>query len=362
MRKIRCNLKKRSYDIIIGKDILKDLGRILSGLAIGSDAYVITNSEIKAKYGVALQNALKGSPFSVHFKTIPDSEKSKSIAVLSAVVNDIARFDKKKKIFIIAFGGGVIGDLSGFVASVYKRGIPYVQIPTTLLAQVDSSIGGKTAVDLSQGKNLMGAFYQPRCVLSDISLLKSLSARQMRAGLAEVVKYACIRDTQLFAFLEKNYKAVLACEQNALEYVVSCCSSIKAQVVSVDEREEKGVRTILNFGHTIGHAIEAAGGYKGYNHGEAVAIGMVAVSEISLRLGLIDAKTSQRIATLIRAIGLPTDIRRVSLGKIVAAHYRDKKFIGLKNRFVLLKGIGRTTIVENIPLELIKSVLNDLSV
>lgn len=359
MRKIRVNLKKRSYDIIVGSNILKDAGRHILTLNLGRDAYIITNSLIKNKYGRALEKSLRQNCCSVRFKVVADTEKSKSFQTMSAVLKDIASCDRKKKIFIIALGGGVIGDLSGFVASVYKRGTPYVQIPTTLLAQVDSAIGGKTAIDLEEGKNLVGAFYQPRLVISDISLLKTLDARQLRSGLAEVIKYAAIKDAGLFNYLERKYRDILSAKEGALEFVVSRCSQIKAKIVERDEKEKKGIRTILNFGHTLAHAIEAAGKFKAYNHGEAVALGMLVASGISRELGLMDNGVSLRLENLIRAAGLPTGIKGVSLPKIIQAHYRDKKFSGAKNRLVLLEGLGRVKIAENVPLEIIEKSLKE---
>jgi len=357
MKIIKVDLKKRSYIIAVGYGIINSIGKFITKLNIGQDAYVITNPAIKNRYGELLKKSLRQANLNVKFKNIPDTEKSKSIKTLSSVMNDIAKFDKRKRIFIIAFGGGVIGDLSGFIASVYKRGIPYIQIPTTLLAQVDSSIGGKTGIDLPEGKNLVGVIYQPRLVLSDVKLLNTLDQRQIRAGLAEVIKYAVIKDRMLFNYLDKNYKNILNLKPRVLEYIVNCCSNIKAGIVEQDEREEKGIRTILNFGHTVGHAIEAAANYKSYNHGEAIGLGMLVAADISSSLNLIGHSTVKRIEGLIKSVNLPTHIRGVTLQKIINAHYHDKKFIGAKNRFVLIKGIGETKIVENIPIKIIKQAI-----
>jgi 3-dehydroquinate synthase len=359
MHIIKLNLKKRPYNIIVGTDILRLLGRFVAKLKIGNDAYIITNKKIKNKYGRILEKTLKASSLNARFKTVPDTEESKSIESSSKVIKDLVRFDKKRKVFIVAFGGGVIGDLSGFIASIYKRGVPYIQIPTTLLAQVDSSIGGKTAVDLREGKNLIGAFYQPRLVFSDVKLLNTLDKKQIRSGLAEVIKYGIIRDARLFSFLEKKYTDILTLNLAALEHIIGRCSFIKASIVEQDEKEEKGLRTILNFGHTLGHAIEAAGGFKKYNHGEAVGLGMLIATVISRRLGLINNNVKQRIEGLIEKAGLPRKIEKVSLQKIINAFYRDKKFIGTKNRLVLIKGIGKTKIVENIPLGIIKEAVKE---
>ena len=357
MKIIKVDLKKRAYNIIVGNMILGSLGKHLKKLDIGNDAYVISNAAIKNKYGKALNKTLKNSGFDIRFKLIPDTEKSKSIEMASLIIQDITRYDKKRRVFIIAFGGGVIGDLAGFIASIYKRGISYLQVPTTLLAQVDSGIGGKTAVDLIQGKNLVGTFYQPRLVFSDVGILKSLDSRQIKTGLAEVIKYGVIKDPQLFIYLEKKYRDILNLTTAASEFIVRRCSEIKAKVVQEDEREEKGTRTVLNFGHTLGHAIEAAADYKGYSHGEAVALGMLLACDISKKLKLITNATARRIESLIKIVGLPTQIRKIPFDEIIEAHYRDKKFIGAKNKFVLIKGIGKTKIIENIPLGMIKEVL-----
>lgn len=361
MHRLKLNLKKSSYNIVIGRGILRRLGKYVCKLKVGTDAYVITNAFIKNRYGELLSKALRKSGITVKFKIVPDSEKSKSIEVATVVIKDITRYDKKRKIFIIALGGGVVGDLAGFVASIYKRGVAYIQVPTTLLAQVDSSIGGKTAVDLNQGKNLVGAFYQPRLVFSDVGILKSLDKRQVRSGLAEVIKYTLIKDAGLFTYLEKNYSGILDLKMPSLEFIVTRCSRIKAEIVQQDEREEKGIRTILNFGHTIGHAIEAAAGFKGYNHGEAVALGMIAASGISKELSLINNAAAQKIKNLIAAVGLPTKIKKISIPNIIRMHYRDKKFSGVENKFVLIKGIGKTKIVRNVPLKIIREALQDLT-
>lgn len=357
MYTIKVGLKKNPYKIIIGKGIIKLLGKYISKLKLGDDAYVITNAAIKNRYGRLLNKTLEQAGFSVKIKLIPDTEKSKSIEMVSSVINDLVDYDKKKYIFIIAFGGGVIGDLAGFIASIYKRGIPYIQVPTTLLAQVDSSIGGKTAVDLVQAKNLIGAFYQPRMVFTDINLLKTLNLRHLKSGLAEVIKYGIIRDMQLFTYLEKKYQDILALKESALESIVRRSSLIKARFIQQDEREEKGMRTILNFGHTLGHAIEAAGKFKLYTHGEAIALGMLLACDISKKLKLITNQTLLRVEGLIKRVGLPTRIKKASLRDIIQAYYHDKKFIGTKNKFVLIKGIAKTKLVKNIPLKLIREVL-----
>lgn len=357
MKIIRVKLKHNPYDIIVGSGIIHAIGRHIAGLDIGSDAYVITNVSVKKVHGEKLSGALKKYGFGVRLKLVPDREKSKSLEMVGEVLGDLSGYAAKRRAFILAFGGGVVGDLAGFVASVYKRGIPYVQVPTTLLAQVDSSIGGKTAVDLPEGKNLVGTFYQPRLVLVDVSLLKTLPLREMQNGMAEIIKYAVIKDARLFKYLERKYRDALSCNEDAMNFIVSRCASIKAAIIRQDERETKGIRTALNFGHTIGHAIEAAGGYDRYSHGQAIALGMLAAGDISLKLGLLSRNNFQRIAGLLKKVGLPEKIRKVSLGDIIKAYYHDKKFIGGKNRLVLIRAIGRVTIRQNLPLTLIRSIL-----
>jgi 3-dehydroquinate synthase len=359
MKNINVSLKDNSYKIIAGSGVLKELGPRLKRLKIGSEAYIITNSYLKSGFGRALERSLRKSGFTARFKLVPDAEKSKSLSQAAKILSDITAYDQKKKIFIVAFGGGVIGDLSGFTASIYRRGTPYIQVPTTLLAQVDSSIGGKTAVDLDQGKNLAGTFYQPRLVLSDIDFLRSLPGRQLVSGLAEVIKYAVIKDPRLFVYLEKNMARILGKNSGCLEFIVARCAAIKSAIVSRDEKEERGLRTILNFGHTLGHAIEAAGSFRIYNHGEAIGLGMLCSCGISLRLGLLSREDLKRIEALIRQAGLPGSIKRVDFNRIISAHYHDKKFIGAKNKFVLVNRIGQTKIKENVPLELIKEALKE---
>ena len=361
MDKITVNLGRRSYPIIIGGGILNQLGGILKKLNIGTDAFIITNKFLKDKYGLELTRSLSKSGINFYFKVVPDSEKSKSMETAELVIEKLAKFDIKKKVFIIAFGGGVIGDLSGFVGAVYKRGTSYVQVPTTLLAQVDSAIGGKTALDLALGKNLVGAFYQPRIVFSDIEFLKTLGKIQLACGMAEVIKYAIIKDAKLFDFLENKSDAVLSADPYAFKAIIGACRRIKARITSLDEKESRGLRAILNFGHTIGHAIEAAGGYKGYNHGQAVGLGMIAAAALSARLSLIDAKLAGRIKNLIKLYGLPVKLKAVSVDKIIKAHYHDKKFSGPDNKFVLIRAIGKPEIVRNVRLDLIKEAVKSIA-
>ncbi|MFH1854239.1 MAG: 3-dehydroquinate synthase [Candidatus Omnitrophota bacterium] len=362
MKRLCVNLGDRSYDIIVcGNDIAR-LGRIIKQLKIGKDAIIITNAGIKRLLGDRVKKTLLSSGFSVKFQIVPDSEKAKSEKHCARLLNNIARFDGlRRRVFIIALGGGVVGDLAGFVASIYKRGVPYLQVPTTLLAQVDSSIGGKVAIDLGVGKNLAGSFYQPRLVFSDVSILKTLPEKELISGIAEIIKYGIIKSPGLFSFLEKNLKKILRRDANTLKRIVYESGSIKASIVEKDERDNKDMRVILNLGHTIGHAIETAAGYnKAYGHGQAIALGMLAASYISMRLKLLKEADYSRIKALIKDSGLPTVLKGLKVKDIIAAQEHDKKFIRGRNRFVLPVRIGKTMIKENIPESLIKESIKSL--
>ncbi|MFA4981522.1 MAG: 3-dehydroquinate synthase [Candidatus Omnitrophota bacterium] len=361
MRRVSVSLKDRSYDIIIGWNLIGRSGALLDLKGIGKDVVIISNRKLLNLHGRKLKRSLVNKAFTVRLETVPDSERAKDASVAVDLIARIASYDRRKEISIIAFGGGVIGDLAGFVAAVYKRGVPFVQIPTTLLAQVDSAIGGKTAVDLSVAKNLVGAFYQPKIVLSDISLLRSLSRRQIRNGLAEVIKYGVIKDGGLFRFIESSHGKILRGERAALERIISRSSLIKARIVEEDEFDRKGSRALLNYGHTIGHAIEAASRYSGrYNHGEAVGLGMIAASRISMRLGKIDPESVMRIERLIKACGLPTTVKGLRFSDIYESQLHDKKFSGARNRFVLPVKIGRAVAVDNVPYRAIKEAVESM--
>lgn len=362
MRKTRVNLGDRSYEIIICRSETAKLGRIIKQLNLGTDAVIITNSRVKKLFGPVVEKSLLSAGLNVRFEIVPDSEAAKSEKHCLRLLNRISRFDGLgRRVFVVALGGGVIGDLAGFVASIYKRGVPYVQVPTTLLAQVDSSIGGKVAIDLDIGKNLAGSFYQPRLVYSDVSFLKKLPGKELASGLAEVIKYGVIRSPALFSFIRGNLKKILRRDPAALERVVYECGSIKAGVVEKDERDNKDARIILNFGHTVGHAIETAAGYgKRYNHGQAIALGMLAASFISIKLNLLAEADYLKIRVLIKDSGLPVALKGVSKGKIMRALGHDKKFIRGKNRFILPIRIGKTVIKENIPESLIRAAIKTL--
>ena len=357
MKIVPVPLKSNKYDIVIGHNTLSQLGRRLKNLKIGQDAVIITNPAIHKLHGKALISSLKKSGFSAKVLEVPAGERSKSAKVAFRLIEEIARYDRMKKIFIIALGGGVVGDLAGYVAAAYKRGIPYVQVPTTILAQVDSAIGGKVAIDLSVGKNLVGAFYQPKLVWSDVAVLSTLTRRQVRNGLAEVVKYGVIADKSLFQSVFHNCKKLLNKDDKAFAYVVECSSRIKRNVVLVDEKETKGIRAILNFGHTVGHAIEAAGRFNRYHHGEAIALGMRVAANISFQKKLCTASEVAKLNGLLSCIGLPERIQKIKAEDILRHMQHDKKFLSGKNRFVLMVQIGKVKILEGIPTTVITKAI-----
>jgi 3-dehydroquinate synthase len=342
---------------MIGYGILSKFSGFLRGLDLGKDALIISHPSIDRLYGKTLAASLKKAGYTVKHLNVPEGEKSKSAACALRLLKAISVYDVDKKIFIIALGGGVVGDLAGFVAAIYKRGVPYIQVPTTLLAQIDSSIGGKTAIDLETGKNLVGAFYQPKLVVADTKLLKTLSGRQIRNGLAEAIKYGIIADPKLLAYIEVNHQKFLKGDSEVLNFIVRRCANIKAGIVAKDEKETKGLRTILNFGHTVGHAVEAAGRYNQYHHGEAVGLGMRVASRISVKMGLLSAVEEMRINAVITDVGLPQKIKGVRLDKVLKLMQHDKKFSAGHNRFVLARGIGRAVVVKDVPAAIIDQAI-----
>ncbi|MCB9772581.1 MAG: 3-dehydroquinate synthase [Candidatus Omnitrophica bacterium] len=354
---LKVNLRDNSYKIVIGHNILQDLGGELKALNLNGDAIIITHPVLKKYYGKVLEKSLASVGFGVKFFAIAEGEESKSAKVFIKLLEEIAKYDENKSIFIVALGGGVIGDVSGFVAATYRRGIPYVQVPTTLLAQIDSAIGGKTAIDLSVGKNLAGAFYQPILVYSDVAVLATLDKRQIRNGLSEAVKYGVISDRRLFDFIARHVSKLINLDSKVLSEIVYQCSRIKAKVVEQDEKETKSIRTILNFGHTIGHAIEAAGKFRVYQHGEAVALGMRVASELSVRLKYLTAKEAATLGGVLSDIGLPEKISGVKLPEILKHMMHDKKFKAGKPRFVLATGLGTVKVVEGVSIVDIKAAI-----
>ena len=358
MKKVKVDLGERSYSINIGKGIISDAGRIIRGVSCCGACFVLTNKKIMSLHADALRKSLKKSGFDFLFHAVVDSESAKSHANWFNTVKALAKFDKGKGACLISLGGGVIGDLGGFTASTYRRGIDFIQVPTTLLAQVDAAIGGKTAIDLDVAKNLVGTFYQPKAVLSDIGVLRTLPFRQVRNGLSEVIKYAVIFDKTLFSYLEKNMKRILILDSNCLEYIVTRCSKLKAEVVSADEKEQKGYRSILNFGHTIGHAIESASSYSGsVHHGEAVAVGMMAAFDIAVSLGMAESLSAQRLEDLLKIAGLPLKVKGLNPSRILSTTLYDKKTINGRRRWILPESIGHAAVCSNVPEGIIRKAV-----
>ncbi|HZD49020.1 MAG TPA: 3-dehydroquinate synthase [Silvibacterium sp.] len=347
MRTILVKTASASYPVHVGSNLVSQFGYHLRKLdgARNQRIFLLTSPEIWALWGRQFLEAFRAEQQpAVLF--LPAGETHKRLSEVERLSSELASAGADRSAMLIAFGGGIVGDVGGFLAAIYMRGIDYVQVPTTLLAQVDSSVGGKTGVNLTAGKNLVGSFHHPRAVFADVALLETLPARELRAGLFESVKAGIIRDASLFRFLERERESILACDTAALNRVISASVRMKAEVVGLDERES-GLRMILNFGHTIGHAIEAATGYKKLLHGEAVAWGMLAALHISRSRGMLPENDAMRIAKTIHAYG-PLPGFRARVPDLLDAAGHDKKNKGGTRRFVLCPGIGKTVVVENV--------------
>jgi len=347
MHTVKVSLGDRSYDIEIGTSLEKT-GERLKGLGFGRKMALVTNPTVKKLYGRRLADSLKAEGFMVMSIEIPDGEQYKNLdwanAIYTALLTNF--FDRTSA--LVALGGGVIGDLTGFAAATFMRGVPFVQVPTTLLAMVDSSVGGKTGVNHPMGKNMIGSFHQPKKVLMDLSVLTSLPKEEFLSGMAEVIKYGVIWDAVFFEYLDKNREKILALDPDVLAFIIQRSCEIKAEVVSRDEREG-GLRAILNYGHTVGHAIEKAEDYT-MRHGYAVAIGMVYASRLAQKTGLCDDSVPGRVEALIKAFGLPTDLsflgRRPTIAELLDTMQIDKKAEGGKVKFVLPKKIGEVVVTK----------------
>jgi len=367
MPKIKVDLNERSYEIFVGTEILPDLGKLIATEEWGKEIFIITDPLVNDLYGDALRKGMKA--LNVRSIEIPRGERYKNLKVASKIYDQLAKQSAPRDSLIIAFGGGVIGDLAGFAAATYMRGINYIQVPTTLLAQVDAAIGGKTGVNHAKGKNLIGSFYQPKQVFIDIQTLTTLPARELRTGLAEVVKYGVMEDADFFKFLEANshhlntkaFEApdTLRAALKVWQIIVTESAKIKARVVEKDETES-GHRMVLNLGHTIGHAIETLTKYKEYNHGEAVAMGLVAAAKIASRMKMIGDEAVNRIKSLLEKLGLPTEIEGLAANKIYKTLMIDKKVRSGKLLFVLPEKIGKVVIKNNVSPKLIKQVLKEM--
>ena len=356
---VRIDLADRSYDIVIGENLF-DQALTYQNLPNASAALIVSNTTIAPLYEAALKQAL-----SAHFKTIhtvhlPDGEAHKDWVTLNLIFDALLGHACDRKTVLFALGGGVVGDMTGFAAASFMRGVPFVQVPTTLLAQVDSSVGGKTAINHPMGKNMIGAFYQPQRVVCDLSVLKTLPAREISAGLAEIIKYGPIADMPFFEWIDAHIDELRACEPRAMALAVRKSCEIKAHVVGQDEREA-GLRAILNFGHTFGHAIEAGLGYGEWLHGEAVGCGMVMAAHLSQAMGLIDEPFVQRLTGLIARAGLPTKgpvlNDKDNAGQYLALMLHDKKSVAGDIQFVLIEGPGKAR-VSAAPEAMVRAVID----
>ncbi len=336
---ITVNLGDRSYPIIVGGGLL-DGGFDLSAYVRGADCLIVSDAVVAPLYRDRILPNLDGKVISVI--ELSDGESHKTVAAMQAVLDQLVDAGANRDTTVIALGGGVVGDIAGFAAACYMRGVAFIQIPTTLLAQVDSSVGGKTGVNHPQGKNLIGAFHQPQAVMIDTDTLLTLPDRELKAGLAEVIKYGAICDIEFFAWLEDNMQALLDRDHEALAHVIIWSCKTKAEIVAEDEREA-GRRALLNFGHTFGHAIEACQGYGEYLHGEAVAVGMLMAAELSG----IDAADTARLRTLLQRAGLPTDPPAIEAHRWRSAMDMDKKVLQKRLRFVLLRSLGDAYVTES---------------
>lgn len=361
MGEVLVDLGSRSYTIHIGYSLFERLGEKVKSLFPDSKVVmIITNPTVRSLYGRYVQKQLEAAGILPLVAEVPDGEEYKSLSSTERLYDLAYSKDLDRKSPILALGGGVIGDLAGFVAATYLRGVPLIQVPTTLLAQVDSSVGGKVAVNHPQGKNIIGAFYQPAAVIADLSSLKTLNEREIRAGLAEVIKYGVIADSEFFTWLEDNLENALKLEPTVMEKVVSMSCQTKAAVVQEDETDQ-GRRAILNYGHTVGHAVESLSGYGTYRHGEAVAIGMVAAAKIAERMGLIGKAERSRIESVLVRAGLPVDVPAcLNTNKIIRSMYRDKKVVESRLTFVLPVRIGRAEVFRDIGEDTVISCLASL--
>ena len=360
MRTVEVALGARSYPIYIGGGLMDELAAFVRTADFSPRGLLVTDREVGGLYAAQVTAVLKDAGILAEIVTVPAGEPSKSLDVANIIYTRAIELGLDRKSPIFALGGGVVGDLAGFVAATYMRGVPFVQIPTSLLAQVDSSVGGKVAVNHPLGKNLIGAFYQPAAVFIDLRFLASLPPREIASGLGEIVKYGIISDAAFFAWLEAHTGDVRALERDAAAYMIARSCEIKADVVARDEYEG-GLRRILNFGHTIAHAIEKETGYTRYRHGEAVAVGMAGAAYISEEMGLLAPEERARIEELIRRTGLPVTAEGVLPDAMYADLFHDKKTVGGRIHWVLARGIGSTAIRADVPEDTVRRALEKIS-
>jgi len=355
-KSIQVALGERSYTVHIGQRAGSEFPALWRRNGLPESAVVVTDATVARLHLKAFQNNLLRAGLQVLPVVIPAGERQKNMRRAEAIIAEMLTHGMGRRTAVIAFGGGVVGDLAGFVASVFQRGVPVVQVPTTVIAQVDSAIGGKTGVNHALGKNLIGTFHQPRFVWVDTAYLKTLPSREVISGMGEIIKYGVIADAELFSFLEENLERVMALEKRELGLVLERCIAIKAAVVAEDEHE-RDLRAILNFGHTVGHALEAAGAYRLLKHGEAVLLGMAAETTIAQRHGLIDHVAAERIRSLIARVPMHVELRTLDRSKIIPAMGRDKKNVSARPRFVLPVAIGKVCVTDAVEREVLKDVV-----
>ena len=349
-----------SYPVLVGWGLLEELGPRLSAQGIGGPVYLISDDQVFPMYGRAAQLSLEGSGIEAHSFVVPAGEGSKSLEMTHAIYQWLVDRRAERGHAVVAVGGGVVGDLAGTVAATFLRGMPFVQVPTSMAAMVDASIGGKVAVNLAQGKNLVGAFYQPRMVLADVSALASLGKRELAEGWAEAIKHGLILDASLFDVFEEHAEDLMGLEPGISAEVIRRSVAIKAQVVTEDERETLGRRILLNYGHTIGHALEAASGYGQFLHGEGVSVGMMGAAHISHRMGMVPAEVVERQRRLLQRFDLPTEARGVEEAAIFSAMSLDKKNEGRSIKWVLLEDVGRAVVRRDVPADLVEETVRML--
>ncbi len=358
MRRVLIRVKPRAYPVLIEPGLLQRVGPEVRKIAAERRCFVVTVPPVLRLWGRKLARSLTRAKVRHVFVAMPDGEESKHLTTVEGLARLLARQGADRDSVVVALGGGVAGDVAGFLASVYMRGVDFVQVPTTLLAQVDAAIGGKTGVNLAAGKNLVGTFHQPQAVFVDPAVLRTLPKRELRAGLYEALKCGVIRNPKIFAFLETHRRRVLRRDSKALAWLITECVCVKAAVVAADERE-RGLRRILNFGHTVGHALEAETGYRHFLHGEAVAWGMIAATLMAERLGKIRSADAQRITSGVLALGpLPAiEPGAAALQRRIAT---DKKTRDGATHFVLPRGIGKGEIVRNVPLRIVREAIEQV--
>jgi 3-dehydroquinate synthase len=358
MRTLKVDLGSRSYPIYIGENLLAQ-NDLLAEHIHGKQIVVISNDTVASLYMASLLAPLEN--LNAHKIILSDGERYKTLATIESIFDQLLEMKCARDVTIIALGGGVVGDISGFAAACYQRGVDFIQVPTTLLSQVDSSVGGKTGVNHPLGKNMIGAFYQPQCVLADISTLRTLPSRELSAGLAEVIKYGLIAKKPFFSWLENNIDRILELDSDAIEYAVEQSCLCKAEVVASDEHEKNGQRALLNLGHTFGHAIETGMGYGNWLHGEAVGCGMVIAAQFSAKLGWLSGKDVSKISKLVSMANLPIRLpKELTADKMVELMAIDKKVMDGKLHLVLLKNIGEAVLTSKFDQDLLYNTLNEL--